>query len=104
MSPSNCKTFKSDMQNWLWKDDKVTLIRVFIGDHKASYFQAVKDSRRSDINVTELCMIKWLLHFKGSEDDSGNPTTFKAAFYEDFSLISTGHGKMNWQVAISFYA
>jgi hypothetical protein len=49
-------------------------------------------------------MIKWLLHFKGSEDDSGNPTTFKAAFYEDFSLISTGHGKMNWQVAISLYA
>mmetsp|Transcript_25570 Transcript_25570/g.24449 ORF Transcript_25570/g.24449 Transcript_25570/m.24449 type:complete len:270 (-) Transcript_25570:113-922(-) len=70
---------------------------LHIGDYKASYCQAVKDSRRTDITVTELCMIKWLLHFKGSDDDSDSPTVYKTAFYEDFSMITAGHGKLNWQ-------
>lgn len=74
-----------------------------IGDYKASYFQAIKDNRRCDITITELCMIKWILHFKQSEDELRNPTTFRAAFYEDFSLTTSGHGKMNWQVKLSLH-
>ena len=53
--------------------------------------------RRQDINVKELCLIKWVLHFKQSmNEDTVRP--FEATFNEDFSLFTTMHGRMNWQV------
>ena len=38
-----------------------------IGQHKASYFHGVKDLRRRDINISELCSIQWRFHFKQSD-------------------------------------
>ena len=40
-----------------------------IGQHKASFFHAIKDMRRRDINFSELCLIKWRFHFRQSESD-----------------------------------
>ena len=67
------------------------------GDCKASYFQTAKDMRRHDMNVAELCSIKWVLHFKQiMGEESMNP--FEAKFNDDFSLFTSMHGRMNWQV------
>ena len=76
----------------------VNLIPFFpTGDYKASYFQAKKDMRRQDMNITELCSINWVLHFKqATTEDSMAP--FEAKFKEDFSLYTKMHGRMNWQV------
>jgi len=38
-----------------------------IGQHKASLFQAMKDMKRRDINISELCAIQWRFHFKQSD-------------------------------------
>jgi hypothetical protein len=53
--------------------------------------------RRDDLNVTELCNINWLLHFKQSPSEE-SMTPFEAKFKEDFSLYTDMHGRMNWQV------
>ena len=67
----------------------------YSGDYKGSYFQAAKDMRRHDLNITELCAIKWVLHFKQSVDGM---SPFEAKFNEDFSLMTPMHGRMDWQV------
>ena len=73
----------------------MTCITTLSGDYKGSYFQAARDMRRHDLNITELCAIKWVLHFKQSIDGM---SPFEAKFDEDFSLLTTMHGRMNWQV------
>ena len=50
------------------------------------------------MNIKELCMIKWVLHFKQAmSEESVRP--FEAIFHEDFSLVTTMHGRMNWQAS-----
>jgi hypothetical protein len=58
--------------------------------------------RRDDLNVTELCNINWLLHFKQSPSEE-SMTPFEAKFKEDFSLYTDMHGRMNWQVTFKHY-
>ena len=38
-----------------------------IGQYKASLFHAMKDMKRHDINISELCSIPWRFHFKQSD-------------------------------------
>ena len=38
-----------------------------VGQHKATLFHAMKDMKRRDINISELCAIQWRFHFKQSD-------------------------------------
>lgn len=38
-----------------------------VGQHKASLYHAMKDMKRRDINISELCAIQWRFHFKQSD-------------------------------------
>lgn len=74
-----------------------------IEDHKATYFFSKRDSKRTQIFMSELCMIDWVFHFKndyGYEEEGSSTAISK--FRADYSYFSARFGQTySWQVRLS---
>ena len=71
-----------------------------IDEHKATYFQSKRDAKRTQIYMSELCMIDWIFHFKsdyGYEEEGIPNATSK--FRADYTYYSERFGQtFSWQV------
>ena len=71
-----------------------------IDEHKATYFQSKRDAKRTQIYMSELCMIDWIFHFKsdyGYEEEGIPNATSK--FRVDYTYYSERFGQtFSWQV------
>jgi hypothetical protein len=80
---------------------------------KATYFHAVKESRRDHILKSELVNIKWKFQFKRAQDAEGNIINtellpegmvqdYDCSFFDDFTMISESHQQvMTWTMHTS---
>ena len=78
-----------------------------IEEHKVTYFHSKRDAKRTQIYMSELCMIDWVFHFKNDYgyEEEGSSSTAISKFRADYSYYSERFGQtFYWQVRFIEYS